>query len=144
MKHMTNPHTHSAHHLQRTAQLGLLALLCLSAPGCEDVQGVKVYLSPANHGGSNIGCAGFDAETAGRGRVLAIAHAACITHQCWEVEPTCLSERERCGENSDCEFLRECRDRLFCVPLGQSDCDATYPAGVDDANALFACEFTGP
>lgn len=50
----------------RCAWLALLALPCLGADECQDVKGVKVYLSPANHGGHNIGCAGYDEDVGAR------------------------------------------------------------------------------
>jgi N-acetylmuramoyl-L-alanine amidase len=48
------------------ALLALLVLPCLGADECHDVEGVKVYLSPAHHGGTNIGCAGFDEDAGAR------------------------------------------------------------------------------
>ncbi|MCY1059117.1 N-acetylmuramoyl-L-alanine amidase [Nannocystis sp. SCPEA4] len=47
---------------RRTAFAALLMLPCLGADECHDVKGVKVFLSPANHGGGNIGCNGFNED----------------------------------------------------------------------------------
>jgi len=61
--------THHKHTQSRSRSHALLALLifpCLGADECHDVKGVKVYLSPAHHGGTNIGCAGFDEDVGAR------------------------------------------------------------------------------
>lgn len=50
----------------RLALLALLAFPCLGADECQDVKGVKVYLSPANHGGTNIGCSGYNEDAGAR------------------------------------------------------------------------------
>jgi len=56
----------SQFHRGYPALLALLVLPCLGADGCHDVKGVKVYLSPANHGGHNVGCAGFNEDAGAR------------------------------------------------------------------------------
>lgn len=53
--------------------LSLLVLPCLGADECHDVKGVKVYLSPANHGGHNIGCAGFNEDDGARASATSAA-----------------------------------------------------------------------
>lgn len=53
-------------HRRFSALLALLVLPCLGADECHDVKGVRVYLSPANHGGHNIGCSGFSEDVGAR------------------------------------------------------------------------------